>query len=145
MNDRAADMPAPRPPNRLAWGLACAAVGVAVMAMVALHPESLRAPAWVVHAAAAAFVFAGIALIADARGATRLQRWIAIPVLLALATPAAWIAFGPGGRECTMSMPFLVAAASEMLCRGAFGLGLLLVVFVAALVAWRAWRRDAEH
>jgi hypothetical protein len=137
-------MPTSRPRDLQFWGIVTTGLGVAVVAMVALHPENLRAPAWVVYAAASTFVFAGITMIADARGAGRWQRWLAIPILLALAVPAAWVAFGPGDRECTLSLPFVSTTAGEALCRGAFGLGFLLAVAIAVPFARRAWRRDVE-
>ena len=113
--------------------------------MIHLHPEGLKAPAWVAYAAAAAFVLAGVSLIAGARGAGSLQRWLGVFICLALFSISAWIAFGPGPRACTMSIGFLERAASEMVCRGAFGIGALLVALLTGLGIHRAVRWSSSR
>lgn len=91
-------------------------------AMIYRQPDQLHAPAWVAYTACAAFVLAGLAIIADGTGA--------------------WVAIGAGVRDGSVSVPFFGTVGSELLCRGAFGLG---AVIVAALLVWvvlRALRQE---
>jgi hypothetical protein len=126
-----------RKQSLVAGGLAVA-VGLGSSAAIVLHPESLRAPAWVAHAAASTFVVAGVALLAGACGARRLMQWLGVLIACGLLVPTLWIAFGPGGRNCSFSLAFLSGPASELACRGAFGAGALLwLVFLVLLVLRR--------
>jgi hypothetical protein len=115
-------------------------MGLVVGVMIYAHPEGLRAPAWVGYVAAAAFVFAGLCLLVGALGAAWLQRWLGIAVTMSLLIVSGWIAFGPGERECTMSIPFLRTVAAEIACRGAFGIGSMLIGLLLGLVIHRAIR-----
>jgi hypothetical protein len=56
----------------IAIGCAAIALGAGSAAAIYLHPEGLRAPAWVAYAAVSTFVLAGAALLAGAFGARRL-------------------------------------------------------------------------
>jgi Kef-type K+ transport system membrane component KefB len=116
-------------------------VGVVVAVQVYRHPQLLRVPAWVGYAACATFVFGGLALLAQG-WPRRAQLWVGILTVAALLVPVAWIAFGPGPRECAVVLPFFSTLGSELMCRSAFGLG---AVLVAAFLAWlvvRALRRE---
>lgn len=118
---------------QLIAGWASLAMGLFAGAMIHLHPEGLRAPAWVAYAAAGGFVLAGASLLAGALGGVWLQRWLGVVICLTLFSISFWIAFGPGARECTMSLGFLERAASEALCQGAFGVGAILVALLMGL------------
>jgi hypothetical protein len=119
----------------LVVGTIALAVGLGCAAAIYFHPQGLHAPAWVAYAAVSTFVLAGIALIAGAYGAKRLVQWLGGLIVAGLMTPALWIALGPGGRDCSFSVGFLSGAASEFMCRGAFGAGALLcLVFLVLLV-----------
>jgi hypothetical protein len=96
------------------------------------HPQLLRVPAWVGYAACATFVFGGLAMLAQ-RWSRRAQPWLGILTVAALLVPCAWIAFGPGSRECGVVLPFVSTLGSELVCRSGFGLG---AVLVAAFLAW---------
>jgi hypothetical protein len=117
--------------------VAIAAMGLLVGLMIHLHPEGLRVPAWVAYVAASAFVLAGLCLGAGVLGAGWLQRWLGVAVTLSLFVVSLWIAFGPGERECSMSLPFIQSIAPDALCRGAFGVGAILVGLFLALVLHR--------
>jgi hypothetical protein len=111
------------------------AAGLVVGFMIHLHPEGLRVPAWVAYVAAAAFVLAGLCLLAGALEIDCLQQWLGIAVTLSMLVVSLWIAFGPGERECSMSIPFVQTVAPDALCRGAFGIGaLLLALFIGVFV-----------
>ena len=108
-------------------------VGILVAALMYRHPEGLRVPAWVGCAACGAFVFGGMAIVAAESSYVRAQAWLGVAAVASLLAPGAWIAFGPGPRECSVVLPFVRSAGSELVCRSAFGLG---AVLVAAFLVW---------
>jgi hypothetical protein len=121
--------------TQLFAGGASVALGLLIAVLVHAHPESLRAPAWVVHVAATMFVLVGACLLSVAWGVAWLQPWLGLGIAGCLFAVSAWIAFGPGEMECSISFPYLVGVAPDALCRGMFGLGsLLAAVFVALLI-----------
>jgi hypothetical protein len=116
------------------------------------------APAWVVACAASIFVLAGGLLVLRSfmggdvndqelpRGAPFWLRAIyyvaGLGVVAALATIGTWVAFGPGERAFSVSIPFLGSGpGNEWIGRAAFGIGAALtwLFFVIAAVAW--WRK----
>jgi len=141
--------------KQLAAAACSIAAGLLVAGMVHGHPEGLRTPAWIAYVAGAAFVLAGACLASAALAIAWLQGWLVLGVVGCLFAVTAWIAFGPGARECSVSFGFLAGVAPEALCRGAFGGGALLLAVVLALVLrrlalpvrqagqrapWPAWR-----
>jgi hypothetical protein len=112
-------------------------VGVLTAVLVYTHPEGLRAPAWVVYAACGSFVLAGLSIVASSAGHSRVQTWLAIGVMAAMVVPGMWIAFWPGPRVCSVSVPFASGTAQGMPCRVAFGSG---AIMVGALVVWAVAR-----
>ena len=124
-------------------GSVAIALGVGSAAAIYLKPEGLRAPAWVAYAAVSTFVLAGMALLAGALGAKRVVPWLGALIVCGLLVPGLWIALGPGGRACTFSLGFLSGAASEFVCRGAFGAGALLCLVFLVLLVSRASRAPA--
>jgi cytosine/uracil/thiamine/allantoin permease len=119
------------------------AAGLVAGLMIHLHPEGLRVPAWVAYVAAAAFVLAGLCLFAGALEIDWLQQWLGIAVTLSMLAVSLWIAFGPGERECSMSIPFVQTVAPDALCRGAFGIGALLVALFIGVFVRRALSSDS--
>ena len=119
--------------QRLLGALMCAGAGLLAAAMIYLRPEGLQVPAWVAYAACAAFVFAGATIAAHEFALHSTHAWLAVGCIASLLVPGAWVAFGPGLRECSVSGPFLIGIGSDLLCRGAFGLG---AVIVAGLLVW---------
>ncbi len=51
---------------------------------------------------------------------------------------------GPGDRACSISMPFLRTVAADALCRGAFGIGAILVAVFLGLVVRSAITSHSE-
>ncbi|MGE5640288.1 MAG: hypothetical protein ACM30H_09340 [Clostridia bacterium] len=129
-----------RDKQRLLAGWGAVAVGLFGFAMVFLHPENLRAEAWVAYAGMAAFVLAGASLLFREYGARRAGEWLTLATVLGMLVVSAWISFGPGPRNCTALLFFINTAAAEWACRGAFGVGTLLLVVVLAMVARRLLR-----
>jgi hypothetical protein len=119
--------------QRLVGGVVSTVAGLLTAAMISLHPEGLHVPPWVAYVACAAFVFAGLTIIAHEFALRRTHAWLVVACVASLLVPGAWLAFGPGVRECSVSGPFLSGVGSELVCRGAFGLG---AVIVAALLVW---------
>jgi hypothetical protein len=118
------------------------AVGALVGVMIYRYPEGLHAPAWVGYMAASSFVFAGFCLFAAAADVPWLQRWLGLAVALSLLSVSAWVAFGPGERECSFSLSFMSGFASEAMCRGGFATGAILVGLLVVLAVRHAATRD---
>ena len=128
--------------QRLLGARVSTVAGVLTAAMIYLHPEGLHVPAWVAYVACAAFVFAGLTITADEFALRRTHAWLVVACAASLLVPGAWVAFGPGVHECSVSAPFLSGIGSDLLCRGAFGIG---AVIVAALLVWMVWRAFRER
>lgn len=117
-------------------------VAVAVLALalvlgvlVHAHPEKLRAPAWVAYAASGALGVAGLCIGALALGLARTARWLACLLLATMTAIPAWIAFGPGARQCTVMTLGMRTGESALVCRGAFAVAAMVlgVMFLGAL------------
>ena len=128
--------------KRLLGGSLSAMVGALTAALIYRYPEQLHAPAWVAYTACSAFVFAGLTIVASESPLRRIHAWLVVACIGALLVPGAWLAFGPGVRECSVSVPFFSTAGSELLCRGAFRFGALLVVALLVWVVLRALRQQ---
>jgi hypothetical protein len=123
--------------TRLIVAGAAVAIGVFSAFMVRAHPESLHAPNWVAYVAASAFVMAGLCLFAGSFGLAWLECWLAIAVTVALFAVSLWIAVGAGEHACSLSVPGFAGDASDAVCRGAFGIGALLVGVLLGLLVYR--------
>ena len=130
--------------TQLIGGFAATALGLFIGVMIHAHPEELRAPAWVAYVAGSAFALAGLSLVAGALEALRVQRWLGAAVAMSLFAVSLWVAFGPGERACSMSIPFLQTPAPDALCRGAFGIGSLLIALFLGVFLYRAIRSRPE-
>lgn len=112
---------------------------------VHLHPEKLKAPAWVAYFLLGLFGFAGACIVARAMRLKGLARWLVCVLLGATMVVPAWIALGSGPRQCTLVSLGGYAAASGIVCRSAFGAGaaILAAMFVLAVRgALRSTRAD---
>ncbi len=92
--------------QRLLGALLSTMAGSLAAAMIYLRPEGLHVPAWVAYAACAAFVFAGLTIMADEFALRRVHAWVVVACVASLLVPGAWVAFGPGVRKCSVSGPF---------------------------------------
>ena len=145
------------PRAAVALGLAVGAMGALIILLaLGIIPgadASLEAPRWVVAAAGLAFVLAGAAMIvgyAVAGGAAPdgdlppgTPRWVRVTqsllglgIIVALAAVATLVAFGPGPRAFTVTLPFVGRGpGDETVGRVAFGIGAVLMwVILAAFV-----------
>lgn len=116
-------------------GLALILLACATAALVHLQPERLRAPAWVAYLALGAFGFAGVCVIAQALRLHGLGRWLICILLASMTAIPSWIALGSGPRQCTSGGLAGRLEVSEFVCRGAFGIGAVLLglMFLIAL------------
>lgn len=106
-------------------GLALALLGAALALLSLLHPAGLRAPPFVLYAAALAFAIAGWLLVARAHDQELLKAWLPVALLACMISPALWLAFGPGRRTCAISsfshVLRLFGIGSDIMCRVGFG------------------------
>jgi hypothetical protein len=141
-------------------GIASAAMGLLIMLFVSgvIPSRGESAPWWVGMSAGAVFMLGGLALMlrwfaggttGDAdlpkgapvwlRGAYYLLGLIAIGGLAAIGT---WVAFGPGERVFSMSIPFLAdGPANRWIGRTVFGIGTLLTWLFFGVAAVSYWRK----
>ena len=108
-----------------------------------MHPEQLTVPVAVAYAACLAFSFAGLVIIAKRLGLTRCNAWLVVFVIAAMLALEVWISFGSGSRRCSVSIPFFGGIGSELVCRGVFGLGTILVALMLGWAIVSAYRTKA--
>jgi hypothetical protein len=139
--------------------LAIAMGGLAMLAVSGLLPgKGANAPLWVAVAGGMIFVFAGGALVLRwlAGGATHDAElpegspwWlrasyslIGLACIGMLAAIGTWVAFGPGERAFTMTIPYGGSApAGQSIGRIAFGVGALVTWLFFILAARSSWRK----
>lgn len=130
------------PQSNVPFGWLFVAIGLAIIVAMTVWPDGLEVPYWVAVAAASTFSFAGASVVLTGVGFPRLGRAMTLPVLVGLATPGLWILFDPGEKSCTSSGA-IVLGAGDLVCRGVFGAGAVIVLLVLALAvvaAVRDWR-----
>lgn len=121
-------------------GVATLGAAIALAAIIALNPESLRAPGWIAYLACFSLGSGGAAAIARSYGRNRLADVLVCFLLAAFAVAGYWIAFGPGPRTCSVSTAGFSSAGGAIACRTAFGVG-AAVVTLMLLMALRALLR----
>src|SRR5215471_12547791 len=132
-------------------------IGLALHVVPTANPQNT--PEWVGFAAGLAFVLAGAALVvgyAVAGGAAPdgdlppgtpfgvrlLQYLLGLGIVGLLTAIGAWVAFGPGRREFSITgLPVLGPRAGEVMGRVAFGVGTVLTAVVFVLLAVVSGRR----
>ena len=115
-------------------------LGAVVAILVTLHPEQLKAPAWIAYLAAAIFSLAGVTGLARAHHRNRLADTLICLVLGGMFLMSLWISLGPGPRNCKIN---LAGIDPELGCRSAFGLGAILIGLMLA-IALTGIRRNAS-
>lgn len=122
-------------------GVALLVLGAMLTALVALHPEGLKAPAWVVYVAAVVLACAGSSALARGYGRPSAADALICLVLAGMLAVSAWVALGSGARQCVAGASG--TAAPELACRSAFGAG-ALILGALLLVAVRGWLRRSS-
>jgi hypothetical protein len=130
-------------------GIAACAAGGALAVAAFLQPEKMNAPAWVVYAAALAFILAGALVVARARGYARLQAWLPVALLACLVAPPLWIGFGSGSRRCSIALlgnaVRLLGVRSDLPCRIGFGFAAVVGIGLLALAIRQAVRSAGDR
>jgi hypothetical protein len=133
------------PAGRILFGLLFVACGI-IPALSAFdvgpfRSSDINGPPWIGLAAGGAFIAAGIAVMLSdrLRNGSAAHGLFAL-ILGSLAMIANWVAFGPGPRACTAGFAGLYfetgSLAGGIACRGAFGIGaILLDGFVLTMIA----------
>ncbi len=114
-------------------------------------PSKINGPNWLAVAVGLVFFAAGASVLvrgllgvpdnqpdlpADAPAAFKLIQWLAMFVIIAsLASIGSWIAFGPGPRAFSTSLPIWGSFAAAV-GRTVFGIGAVITWLMAALVAY---------
>jgi hypothetical protein len=129
-------------------GVAIAGVGAAIALLAYIRPEGMRAPPFVVYLCALAFVFAGWTLVARARGHRLLKAWLPVLLLACLVSPAVWLGFGSGRRQCTISglqsLVRIFGTSTDLACRIGFGFAAVVGIGLVLLAARQAIRSSRE-
>ena len=145
--------------RRPAWSLLALGVALAgggfYFVLVGLSllpaPSEQHGPNWLVLAVGLVFFAAGASVLvrgllgvpdnqpdlpADAPAAFKVIQWLAMFIIIAgLASVGSWIAFGPGARAFSMSLP-IAGSLAEIVGRTMFGIGAVITWLMAALVAY---------
>ena len=121
----------------LLLGSLVAGLGTAVAILIYLQPEQLAAPMWVAMLACLCFVFAGAAMSIRPESNPLLHQCMVLAILLAMTAIPAWIALGPGERQCTSNVPFFNGSGS---CRVVFGVSTLLMLLVLGVAGKQLWQ-----
>jgi hypothetical protein len=137
-----------------AIGIACAGGGF-YLVLVGLGlfspPSRINGPNWLGSAAGLVFFAAGLAVLVrawlqvpdkqanlpdDAPAIAVAIQWLAtLTIIVALASIGTWIAFGPGLRQFSTSLP-VWGSLAEMVGRAMFGFGAIVTWLMAALMAY---------
>jgi hypothetical protein len=157
------DQQAQAPKTTIALGVLTAAMGVFVillaLGVIPSNAGSWHAPGWVGALAGLAFLFGGAAVVMQTaitgdRGPdgdlpATAPRWLraiyylmVLAIVGALAAVGSWVAFGPGERAFTATIPFLgERVAGQTQGRIAFGLGAVLAWIMLVVMARGACQR----
>lgn len=138
-------------------GLFIVLVGSGLIAPRPLRPH--EGPPWILVLIGTMFMFGGAALvIARFRGesATHIgdlprsasrARWVVhfafgVFMIGSFAVIGSWVAFGPGERAFSMTLPLIgKGPANDMLGRAVFGIGAVIMWIVLVAAAVTSWRR----
>lgn len=129
---------------RLAYGLACIALGLYPVALglgyFPVDEARLTAPSWVVAAAGFAFVIAGLMiLLADHSRANDLLAGI---LLLIFGAIGAWVSLFSSSEGFSGGWPFFSQELNVFLGRCLFGLGALISFAICGYAFRRAAKSD---
>jgi hypothetical protein len=104
--------------------------------------ENLHGPLWLVLGAGLAFSLAGLAVLLQAFGHANdrgefpaeaptwlrvVQYLIGLTIFATFGATGSWIAFGPGERAFSGSLPFISSASGSAVGRIVFGIGAIIV------------------
>jgi hypothetical protein len=152
------DQKPPSPSATIAMGAIAAAIGFFYLLVgLGLVPSRPHAELWVALVVGVCFLFGGLAVMLPAivtgevssdgslpAGAPSwlrgIQLLLVLTILACLAIIGSFVAFGPGSRSFSISLPFFSSSGgSEVLGRAVFGFGILtwFGLIAAAVSGWR--------
>lgn len=158
-----------QPPSRwetIVVGALAAIIGLyLVLVALSLLPPASRpnGPMWVVLMVGLCFLFGGLGVLVPvvvtgevstagelppgAPSWLRVAQYVfGLAIFACFAMIGTWIAFGPGTRSFSVSVPFLsIKGAGELIGRAAFGLGAIITWLCLIAVAVSGWRRLADR
>jgi len=133
----------PRAPK---W-LGPALIVISLLIMRFGKPSSGVAP-WVAYLAASTYLMAGLILIAQSLDISWLANVIGSIMVISFAIIPSWIAFAPGGRECTSFLSILFFwqkhVASGMGCRVPFGMAAVVMWIAAIVMIVSVWTKKGK-
>lgn len=125
-------------------GIIATATGLGTAALIYRHPEHLLVPGWVAYSACAAFVLAGLAILAQAHVGQRYYRWLVVALLGAMLVPPLWAAFGSSAQSCSAAILGLSFVPTDVVCRGVWAVSaMFLFVMLLAAARWALARPNA--
>jgi hypothetical protein len=154
-----------KPPSRgttIGLGAIVATIGFYIVLVglgVLPPPGEAKAPMWVVMLAGLCFLLGGLGVLIPAAvtGEVRddgelpagapywlrvFQYLLVLTIFAAFAMIGSFVAFGPGTRSFSVSVPFVsTSGGSEILGRVAFGVGAIITWLCLVLVAVGGWRK----
>jgi len=154
-----------KPPSRgttIGLGAIFAAIGLYIVLVgvgTLPPPGKANAPMWVVMLAGLCFMLGGLGVLIPAAvtGEVRedgelpagapywlrvFQYLLVLTIFAAFAMIGSFVAFGPGTRSFSVSVPFVsMNGGSEILGRIAFGVGAIITWLCLILVAVGGWRK----
>jgi hypothetical protein len=146
----------------IAIGIAAAAAGLYLVLVgagvlpIAGGASNLHGPLWILLCTGLAFFLAGAAIVlqgigrandrgefsADAPSWLRVVQYlIGVAILACFGAIGSWIAFGPGERAFSGSLPFVSGDVGAAVGRAAFGIGAVIVWLCAFAFAVSGARR----
>ncbi len=114
--------------------------GAALIALAAgwipAAPEKFNAPRWVIGAAGAMFIVAGVLMLIPAERRPALSAFLGATMASLFALVGGWVAFGPGPRRFGGALAsggvVLKAEVGEYFGSGVFGVGAVILSALAA-------------
>jgi len=138
------------PKGAILMAIAFFAVGVAILILSFTHAAVVdnpdNAPRWVIAAAGLVFLFGGFVPLAGTfHWSVSTNRWVGLPIILALGAVINWVAFFPGPRHFSSSASFLGVAVShassgELTGRVLFGIVAVLIDLLVIVGTWKLIR-----
>ena len=143
------------PKGAIFMSIAFFGAGLAILILSFTHAALVNnpdhAPRWVIAAAGLVFLFGGFVPLAGTfHWSVTTNRWVGLPIILALGAVINWVAFFPGPRHFSSSASFLGATVShassgELSGRVLFGIIAVLIDLLVIVGTWkliRGARRD---
>lgn len=131
--------------RRIGPSVALIGFGLVVLGLMLAFPEHLNVPPLIGYVTAGTLGFAGLLAFANAFCGRMVRAWLAVALLLCMALPSAWIAFGPGHRTCSIRADYLFGFGVSVGCRTAFGIASVFGVMLVLVAVRHALTKDQNE